>query len=236
MKYLNRDQSIMDADSAEDAAVPTALLESKVRELQERIISLPPGHKAIDKARLQLDIGPLLLNLERNEEAFDLAREAFDVYIENEMWEGAVIACEIMFNAEQPDSLAALGQGIWLGVTFPDVDPELTVVMLDHVIDETPADADGAALAATVASYIVDLRTEGKKHEDLSFFTNQRLAEVARRHSNIETQETFAKWVEKLELNEPEKFLVRLRNVVDVLVQDDWWIEREAIWAKLPVN
>lgn len=236
MKYLNRDQSIIDADDASDAEVPTAQFEAKVQALQEQIISLPPGHHPLDKARLQLDMGPLLLGLEKNEDAWDVAREAFDVYVENESWEGAVIACEIMFNADQPDSLPALGQGVWLGVTFPDVDPELTVAMLDHIVDETPEDSDGAALAAATGSYIVDLRTEGKKREDLEFFTNQRLAEVARRHSNVETQETFNKWVEKLELNDPEKFLVRLRNVVDVLVQDNWWIDREAIWAKLPVN
>ena len=234
MKYLNRDQSIIDADDASDAEVPTAQFEAKVQALQEQMLSLPPGHHPMEKARLQLDIGPLLLGLEKNEDAWDIARDAFDVYVENESWEGAVIACEIMFNADQTDSLAALGQGVWLGVTFPDVDPELTVVMLDHIIDETPEDSDGAALAAATASYIVDLRTEGKKHEDLQFFTSQRLAEVARRHSNVETQESFDKWVEKLELNDPEKFLVRLRNVVDVLVQENWWIDREAIWAKLP--
>jgi len=35
-------------------------------------------------------------------------------------------------------------------------------------------------------------------------------------------------------LNDPDKFLVRLRNVVDVLVQDDWWFDRDALHAQLP--
>jgi hypothetical protein len=39
-----------------------------------------------------------------------------------------------------------------------------------------------------------------------------------------------------MELNEPEKFLIRLRNVVDVLVQDDWWFDREELQQALPVN
>ena len=39
-----------------------------------------------------------------------------------------------------------------------------------------------------------------------------------------------------LELGDPEKFLVRLRNVVDVLVQDDWWFDREELQRNLPVN
>jgi hypothetical protein len=52
----------------------------------------------------------------------------------------------------------------------------------------------------------------------------------------VENQEQFDAWMEKLELNDPDRFLPRMRNVVDVLVQEDWWIDREAIWASLPVN
>jgi hypothetical protein len=108
------------------------------------------------------------------------------------------------------------------------------VAMLQHVVEETPDDSDGGALAAAVARYVVDLRCEGKKHEDLAFFANQLLGNVARRHSNVEDQEQFDFWIERMELNQPDKFLVRMRNVIDILVQDDWWIDRDAIWAKLP--
>ena len=52
----------------------------------------------------------------------------------------------------------------------------------------------------------------------------------------MEGQEAFDLWMDRLELKEPEKFLIRLRNVVDVLVQDDWWFNREALQAELPVN
>lgn len=89
-------------------------------------------------------------------------------------------------------------------------------------------------MAAATAHYVVDLRTEGKQHNDLSFFTNKLLGEVARRHSDVVSQEQFEYWVEKLELHDPALFLPRLRNVVDVLVQEDWWVDRDAIWASLP--
>jgi len=91
-------------------------------------------------------------------------------------------------------------------------------------------------VAATVAHYVVDLRAEGRQREDLMFYTNQLLATVARRHSNVLDQEAFGRWFKKLELEDPAKFLPRLRNVVDVLVQDEWWIDRDAIRAKLPVQ
>ena len=132
-----------------------------------------------------------------------------------------------------PPLLAALGQGVWLAVTFP-IDPEVTVALLQHIIDETPADSDGAAVAAVTASYVVDLRTEGKQRDNLMLFTNHMLGTVARRHGDVTKQEQFDYWMEKLELKEPAKFLPRLRNVIDVLVQEDWWVDRDAIWASLP--
>ncbi|TNF84894.1 MAG: hypothetical protein EP301_10635 [Gammaproteobacteria bacterium] len=235
MKFIKTDE-VRDADSAEDAKVPTALYEARVAELEDRITQLPAGFDPLEKAEIQNGIGALLLELERSEEAFDIAREAFDAYTSAESWEGAVQACNLMFAADQPQSLAALGQGIWLAVTFPEVDPELSCAMLQHVVEETPDDSDGAAVAATVARYVVDLRTEGKKHDELTFFCNQLLGQVARRHSEVQDQAAFDLWIERLELDDPDKFLVRMRNIVDVLVQDDWWIDREAIWAKLPTH
>ena len=146
------------------------------------------------------------------------------------------MACNILFQADQEDSLVALGQGIWLGVTFP-IDPEITVHLLSHVIDDTPDDADGAAVAAATACFIADIRApEGPDRERLTFFAQQLLGRVARRHSEVQNQAQFDYWVNKLELNDPDKFLVRLRNVVDVLVQDDWWFDRDALQAGIPEN
>jgi tetratricopeptide (TPR) repeat protein len=235
MKYI-KEQGLIDADDASDTQVSTVLYEARVAELQEKMLELPPNYDPLEKAELQVAIGALLLELERDEEAFDTARQAFDVYLAAENWHGAVRACDIMFLADQPESLAALGQGIWLAVTFPEVEPELTVSMLNHVVDETPDDSDGAALAAAVARYVVDLRTEGKTHENLAFYANQMLGEVARRHSNVSSQETFDFWIQRLELDKPEVFLPRMREVIDVLVERNWWFDTDALQARLPVN
>lgn len=235
MKYIKTEE-IRDADDASDAEQPTQLLEARLADLQDRILALPAGADPRDKAELQLQAAAIHVDLERGEDAFELARAAFDTFLAAEAWEGLAQACNILFQADQPDSLAALGQGIWVGVTFPEVDPELTVALLQHVVNETPDDSDGGALAATVACYIADMRTEGKQHDDLMFFTNAQLATVARRHSKVENQLQFSAWFKRMELDDPDKFLVRMRNVIDVMVQDEWWIDREAIWAKLGAN
>ena len=141
----------------------------------------------------------------------------------------------MLFLADQPLSLPALGQGIWLAVTYP-VDPELSVALLHRVVEETPPDADGAAVAAITAYYLVDLRAQEPQREHLLLYANQVLATVARRHSGVDGQEAFNRWIQDMELADPAQFLPRLRNVVDVLVQDDWWIDRAELQAKLPAD
>lgn len=233
MKYIDMDAGQRDADGAEDAETSLEKIKQQLAAALEELKSLPDDAHPLQRAELQVKIAGTLVDLHRGEEAFQIAREAFDACITNELWEEAVKACNAMFLADQPDSLPALGQGVWLAVTFP-VDPELSVLMLNHIVDETPNDSDGAAVAAMVASYLVSIRTEGRQKDDLTFYVNNLLAAVARRHSDVESQEQFDYWIEKLELNDPEKFLPRLRNVVDVLVQEDWWLDRDEIWAKLP--
>lgn len=218
-------------DSAESAGA----LESQLVALEDRLRELDPGAAPLQRALLQLEAGRALVGLGRNEQAWETARPAFDVFLEDQDWEHAVEVCDILFMADQPGSLSALGQGIWLSVSFP-VDAELTLTMLNHVIDDTPDESDGAAVAAATAVYVVDLRAQGKQHDNLSFFANQMLGNVARRHSDVDSQEKFDFWFKKLELDDPAKFLVRLRNVVDVLVQDDWWFDREQIQQTIPVN
>jgi len=233
MKYLNP-EFMRDADSGEDIQESSFLLEARLAELRQHRAEVQDP-KSDSVADLLLEEGRLLVRLEKMEDAWQEAREAFDLYLANENWQGAVEACDVMFASDQPDSLTALGQGVWLAVTFP-VDPELSVAMLNHIVDETPNDSDGAAVAAVTAHYIVDLRAQGRQRDDLLFYTNNLLATVARRHSNVESQEAFSYWMEKLELNDPVKFLVRLRNVIDVLVQTDWWFDRDSLRERLPVN
>jgi len=235
LKYIKEDPAVGNADSSEDAKESTGMLERLVAGLREQLAELSPQAETLRRADLLLQLGRALVRLEKRPEAWAAAREAFDLYLAEQAWEGAAQACDILFLADQPQSLAALGQGIWLAVTYP-VDPELSVALLQHVVDETPPDADGAAVAAVMAYYLADLRAREPQREHLLIYANQVLATVARRHSGVEGQQDFNQWIEDMELNDPARFLPRLRNIVDVLVQDDWWFDREALQAALPVD
>lgn len=233
VKYLNLNDHHKEAECSNDAIQSSELLVNRLAELQQELAV------ATGPARLKplLDSGYILLDLvNRKREAWEHAKEAFEIALTEQNWLSAVESCDILYQAEQDDAIKALAHGIWLGVTFP-IDPELSVAMLQHLVEETPDHADGAAVAAAAACFIADLRAQGKQKDDLSFFTGQLLGQVARRHTNgaCDTQELFDIWMDRLELKEPDKFLPRLAAILDVLVPaDQWWFERDALRSLIP--
>ena len=221
------------SESGEDAIDSTEALEARLKAVRERIIAESKSSELLALAKLRLDEGELLNALERGNEAWKIVRPIFDLFIEAKKWELAAEACDVLSQTEHTDSLVALANGVWLAVTFP-IDPQVSVSLLQYIIDDTPDDSDGAAVAAAVAKYVIDMRANEDTHNDLSFFATQMMGDVARRHSQIETQDQFDLWTKRMELDDPAKFLVRLRNVVDVMAQDDWWVDRDALRNSLP--
>ncbi len=236
MKEPSPEQMVVGDKSGIDLAESRPSLQALLKEHQQHLRALPADCKPVDRARVQLDIAETLLGLQKKKESWDTAREAFDVFVAEESWQDAIESCDVLFQCEQAASLAALGNGVWLAITYP-VPAQLTVAMLQHIVDETPDDSDGAAVAAMAAHYIADLRTEGKEHENLTFFTKQLVAGVAKRHRGIEDDPEMIKtWIEILGLNDVNELLARLSAMVDVIVGDNWWVDRDALRARLPIN
>jgi hypothetical protein len=42
------------------------------------------------------------------------------------------------------------------------------------------------------------------------------------------------KWLDRLELRDPQVFLPRMAIVIDALVGDKWWFDRTELRSKLP--
>jgi hypothetical protein len=230
------EQMVVGDKSGIDLSESRPSLQALLKEHQAHLDSLPDDAPPLERARLQLDIAETQLALLKHKEAWDTARELFDNFIEQHAWQDAIETCDVLFQCEQPESLAALGNGVWLAVTYP-VPAQLTVAMLQHIVDETPDDSDGAAVAAMAANYIADRRTEGKEHESLTFFTRQMLAAVAKRHRGIENDpEMINTWIEILELNDVNALLSSLATMLDAVVGDHWWVDRDALRAELPAN
>lgn len=219
------DTLIENIDPKESAEYIKNYLEEKQKELSE----LPDDADENEKALLNLDIAEAMVGVGQEITAWDVARSAFDIFMAEQDWQNAVKCCDVLYQTSQPASLTALGQGVWLAVTYP-IDPQLSVNMLSYIVDETPGKADGAAVAAIVAHYIADVRATGKQHESLTFLTKEMVANVAKAHSDVDDQEAMSAWMEKLELHDPDVFLPRLSLVIGAIVTvDQWWFDRDEL-------
>lgn len=230
-QFINVGSLIKDANDGLTAEEQIGLKMQLTEMIQQLGTLADSAH--LQRARLQLDIAEILNALERRKEAWDIARDAFAISMQQESWQDAVEACNVLYQAGQEDSIAVLGMGIWLAVTFP-VDPELTLAMLAHAIDAMPDDSDGAAVAAITGRYVVDLRAEDDKHESQSFLVDNLIAMVAKRHSHVQDQNAMNMWLDRLELRDPQVFLPRMALVIDTIVGDKWWFDRDVLRGKLP--
>lgn len=222
---------IIDSD---DAGQSRQYIEEYLATKQAELRALDAGASPVDGAFIKLDIATALVGIHRNDEAWEHARFAFDTFLDAGMWEQAVQCCDVLYQCSQGASLLALGMGVWLAVTFP-IDPALTVNMLSYVVDETPGDADGAAVAAVTAHYIADIRASGKQHESLTFLTRQQLTRVAEQHAGVKDQESLDRWMQKLQLLEPDVFIPKLGLVIGAIVpHDQWWFDKDVIREKIP--
>ena len=228
-KYLNKEQ-IFDAEDGEDLYANEEQLVAKLDFFEKQLMEQTTATPVEERINTLLEIARIQVERYKGADAWEKAMSAFDLAKEDELWELATEACDVMFLSEGPDALKALGHALWLGITFP-IDPEITVAMLQHLVEESPKGADTKAYAAAVAHYIVSVRRG--VDDDLTFFASQMIASVADEHSHVTDQSTFDLWRKTLQLDKPEVFLAKISSAVDQLVDDNWWIDRDAIKAKL---
>ncbi|MDH5232108.1 MAG: hypothetical protein OEZ58_21415 [Gammaproteobacteria bacterium] len=225
------DQPVIETMSDAEAE---AYFKEKLAEAEQKLTNLTNDHGDLAKAELLLDKANAQIKLARKSGAFATAREAFELFLKYDCWMEAVECCEIMFLSGETDAISALIQGAWLAIAFP-IDPELSVLMLNHIIDETPDNADGAAVAAVTAHYIVGLRATDKILDNLEFLTTNLIAKVAQRHGGVDSQESLNAWMERLQLTDPTIFLPRMGQVIDAIMgQNQWWFDRDELRQKMP--
>lgn len=213
-------------------------LKEELAKKQKQLMQLTLSCDPLERADLQYEISELMLDIAKpgmTEAAWGMTKESFAIYVDNKAWENAVSCCDLLYRTEQPSSIVALGNGLWLSITYP-IDPELTILMLNNLIDDTPAKADGAAVAAVVAHHIADLRLDGEKRDSIMFLTMNIIAKVAERHSGVKSQDQMNFWMSKLDLNDPAVYLPRLAQVIDAIVGDTWWYDKDELRATLPTN
>lgn len=209
------------------------VIEAHLEQQKKALKALPDDASETDKAKLKLSMAEAYIGLNQGSAAWINAREAFNAFLAAHEWEEAVAACDALYQSGQAASMTALGHGVWLAVTFP-IDPYLSIQMLSYVIEETPKNADGAAVAAVAAKYIADLRGSEEEYENMEFLTRQQLVNVAEAHSQVKDQAGLDVWMDRLDLRDPAVFLKRLSLVIGAIVGEEWWFDRDKLSAFIP--
>jgi len=182
----DKEKRLLDKTPDADRQSRKQALLAQLSELPDLLLldSLHP--KALTGANCLLELAGVELDLDQKDDAWQHARSTVEVFIEQEAFENAALACQYIYLADKDDAIAAIGQAAWLSVTYP-IDPHLTANILSHIIDETPDASDGAAVAAATAHFVADLRATDSAREDLRLLTGANLARVAKRHANVKS-------------------------------------------------
>ncbi len=89
--------------SAEERAELERNLVEKLQALREMPQSAVSGEGVLQRVRLQLDVAETLTALDRKMEAWSIAYEAFHVALDQESWQDAVEACNVLFQTSLVD-------------------------------------------------------------------------------------------------------------------------------------
>lgn len=233
-KAQSTNQTSADIVNSLGSADEQAWFENELIRHRSKLKNLTSSASNSDRAAIELQIAEALIGLNKLHEAWQTARPLVELFLDEKNYEYVVRTCKTLYQADQEQSISALGHGCWLGVTYP-IDPAISIEMLHNIVDETPDQSDGAAVAAMAAHYIAEMRGANDK-ENLTFLTKQILAKVAKRHRNIEDDESIKIWIEILELNDTDQLFERLAKIIDVMVGESWWFNRDELRAQLPVN
>lgn len=228
--------SLADTISGQDLGDARAYFDRQLALQRKKLVSLSDRDDPLLRTEIELEIARAQLGLQHSADAWQTAFKLLPLFIEQQQFEQAVETAELLYLCDQPQSIKALAHACWLAISYP-VDPALSTDVLGYIVEETPDDSDGAAVAAMVAHYLVELRADEEKKHSLGFLTKQVIAKVARRHRGIEDEESIKIWIEIHQLNDLDELFVRMAKIIDAMVEDqDWWIDRDALRANLPVN
>lgn len=233
-KFDPNSQPLPEVDDKYQSSNEQVWIENQLINKRLQLKELSGEASNLQRAEIELEIAEFLIGLNKYNDAWETARPLVEMFITEHEFQSAVKTFRVLYQSDHDSSIVALAQGCWLAVTYP-INPALSIEMLHSIVDETPDQSDGAAVAAMAAHFIADMRGN-EQYENLTFLTKQILAKVAKRHRNIEDEESIKIWIEILDLNDTDKLFARLAKIIDVLVADNWWFDRDQLRAQLPVN
>jgi tetratricopeptide (TPR) repeat protein len=139
----------------------------------------------------------------------------------------AIVLSNLGVSAES-NNIVYLAQTVWLSLKI-HTPLEDTIQRMVYLYQQVSQGDELQALLATTAQFFCQIHGEGHPQlEELQQLSSKMLIAAAGAQG-IETQEAFDAWIIQQQLNNPEFFLPRLSQCLEVIVGDGWLFEREGL-------
>ncbi|MBF0340034.1 MAG: hypothetical protein HQL95_03620 [Magnetococcales bacterium] len=126
----------------------------------------------------------------------------------------------------------ALAQRIWVGLKTQA--PAIEVVQsLFHLLNTLGPRHDLAPAICALAHLLAKHRTPDHPDRDLAIGQSQQMFSLVCDTFNVIGEEAFHIWVEGKQLNDPDHYIPTILKGLEIMVGDDWWIDREALQKDL---
>ncbi len=138
-----------------------------------------------------------------------------------------IITLNHLGSNEDPMAISYLAQALWLTIQIPK-DLEATVHLIDDLFDRIPDGDSMEALLGAAALYFCQTLSHPSM-EDLNDLSGRIISQAANKQG-IDNQEDYNNWKNKNRLDEPEYFMGKLYEELELIVGDSWLFDRQAFY------
>ncbi len=122
----------------------------------------------------------------------------------------------------------ALAQRVWVGLKS-DAPVTEVVLALYHLLNTLGPRHEVAGPIVALAHLIAKHRTPEHPDRALAQAQSQQMFALVLDTIGIVGDEAFGKWVAHNHLDDPNHYIPVVLNCLEIMVGDDWWIDREAL-------
>ena len=122
----------------------------------------------------------------------------------------------------------ALAQRVWVALKC-DIAVTDVVLALFHLLNTLGPRHEIAGPVVALAHLMAKHRTPDHPDQALAQAQAQQMFSLVLDAAGIEGDEAFGKWVTDNRLDDPNHYVPIVLNGLEIMVGDDWWIDREAL-------
>lgn len=186
-------------------------------------VTIPVAGLKTNKSAIAVDVNDTWQEKRQELSGYNHARD----------WVGALtVLTELSTKKQYPDVRKALAQRIWVGLKS-DAPAIHVVTALRELVMILGVKHELAGPLAALAHLMAKHRTPDHPDSELAMVQSQQLFHYICEPNGVKGEVAFNKWVEDNNLNNPDHYIPLVTAGLEIMVLDDWWIDRDALQQEL---